>query len=348
MLAWGAPRFPGLALAAARACSPQANRLRSRSILAAREVYELALSEALLPGWEEPSVAPVETAQDSDSTRARALRRRYVASANVAYGPDPAQRLDVWRLPGLGVESSAPVLIFLPGGAWVHGSKRGQGYHLLAHLTREGWVCFAAGYRVAPQHPWPAHIHDVKRVVAWARAHVAEYGGDPRFVALAGCSAGGHLAMLAGLTADDPALEAHLPGGSTSVDAVVSLYGRYDWEDRLGPERAEFMDFLEQVVVGRLQRTDPEVFRAASPMARTHPGAPPVFVIHGVADSIIPVAQARAFVTALRAVSRSTVAYAELPGAQHGFDLLSNRRTADTARAVERFLRSVRQQHAAG
>ena len=63
-------------------------------------------------------------------------------------------------------------------------------------------------------------------MIAWARASVAGYGGDPEFIAIAGCSAGGHLASLAAL-ADDPEF-----GGDTAVDAVVSLYGRYDWEDR--------------------------------------------------------------------------------------------------------------------
>jgi len=89
-----------------------------------------------------------------------------------------------------------------------------------------------------------------------------------------------------------------------------------------------------------MQAHDPDVFRAASPMARVHANAPPVLVIHGTADSIIPVGQARSFVAALREVSRSAVVYAELPGAQHGFDFLNNERTAHTADAVERFLRA--------
>jgi acetyl esterase/lipase len=76
-------------------------------------------------------------------------------------------------------------------------------------------------------------------------------------------------------------------------------------------------------------------------LARVHPGAPPFLLIHGAKDTIIPVEQARAFVTALRTVSRSAVAYAELPGAQHGFDLIDNRRTASTADAVARFLHAV-------
>jgi acetyl esterase/lipase len=207
---------------------------------------------------------------------------------------------------------------------------------MLAHLAEQGWVCLTADYRVAPHHPWPAHIHDVKRAIAWARSRVGEYGGDPGFVAVSGCSAGGHLATLAGLSANAPDLQPHIPDADTSVDAVVSIYGRYDWEDRASPERARFMAFLERVVVQRSQSADPEVFRAASPMARLHPDAPPFLVIHGMRDSIIPVDQARAFVSALREVSTAAVAYAELPDAQHAFDMIDNQRSTSTARARAR------------
>jgi acetyl esterase/lipase len=195
---------------------------------------------------------------------------------------------------------------------------------------------------VAPHHRWPAHIHDVKRAIGWAKVNVTRYGGDPGFVAISGCSAGGHLAALAGLAANDPTIQPGFEKADTRVDAVVSLYGRYDWESREGTERGQFMDFLEGVVVQQRQSHDPRLFQAASPIARVHAGAPPFFVIHGVADSIIPVAQTREFVSALRAVSHSTVAYAELPGAQHGFDLLANVRTDATVHFIERFLASVR------
>ena len=99
---------------------------------------------------------------------------------------------------------------------------------------------------------WPQHITDVKTAIAWARANVDKFGGDRNFVTIAGTSAGGHLAALAGLTPNDPELQADLPEGSdTSVDAVVGIYGRYDWEDRSTVERARFVDFLERVVVKR-------------------------------------------------------------------------------------------------
>ncbi|MCV7424617.1 alpha/beta hydrolase [Mycobacterium yunnanensis] len=267
--------------------------------------------------------------------------RRNVYRSSVRYGDSPTQLLDVWRSKELPVQP-APVMIFLPGGAWVHGGRILQGYALMSHLAEMGWVCLSIDYRVAPHHPWPQHITDVKTAIAWARANVDKFGGDRNFVAVAGTSAGGHLAALAGLTAGDPEMQRDLPAGSdTSVDAVVGIYGRYDWEDKSTVERARFVDFLERVVVKRKIARHPEIFRKASPIARTHADAPPFLVIHGSGDTVIPVQQARDFVQRLRDQSRSVVGYVELPGAGHGFDMIDGARTGSAATAIGLFLNEV-------
>jgi acetyl esterase/lipase len=267
---------------------------------------------------------------------------RTVSRTTVQYGPLHSQVLDVWRAKDL-PNQQAPVLVFVPGGGWVHGSRLMQGYALMSHLAAQGWVCLSIDYRVAPHHRWPAHLTDVKTAVAWAREHAGEFGGDREFVAIAGCSAGGHLAALAGLTGNDPQMQSELPAGAnTAVDAVVSLYGRYDWEDRSTPERVRFMDFLERVVVAGTTASHPDVFRQASPIALVNRSAPPFFVIHGTADWIIPVDQAQSFVERLRSVSNSQVCYLELPGAGHAFDLMDGARTGSTMAAVGLFLTQVR------
>lgn len=267
--------------------------------------------------------------------------RRYLYRTGVRYGEHPVQLLDVWRRKDL-PPTPAPVLIFVPGGAWVHGGRTLQGYPLLSHLADRGWVCLSIDYRVAPHHRWPCHITDVKTAIAWARANVDKFGGDRNFVAVAGCSAGGHLSALAGLTGNDPEMQVELPTGSdTSVDAVVGIYGRYDWMDRSTAERVRFVDFLERVVVNRRIDRHPEIFRNASPIARVHPDAPPFLVIHGSRDTVIPVEQARSFAERLRSVSRSAVSYIELPGAGHGFDLTDGARTGATATAIGLFLNQV-------
>lgn len=270
-------------------------------------------------------------------------QRRYVYRSSVRYGDHPSQLLDVWRQEDLPA-TPAPVLVFIPGGAWVFGSRALQGHALMAHLVRRGWVCLSLQYRTSPQHRWPRQMTDVKAAIAWARANVDHFGGDPNFIVAAGCSAGGHLATLAGLTANDPQWQAHLPADAeTSVDAVVSTYGIYDWQDRSTVQRARFMEFLERVVVKRSQLRRPEVFRAASPIDRVHKAAPPFLVVHGSRDSLIPVGEARAFVHKLRSVSKATVGYVELPGVGHGFDLTDAARTGAVVAATGRFLRQIHQ-----
>ena len=347
---WGYRHIPSLAVATARAITPGALVARSRALRVAAAVYESALRGAAAPdcGASEASAASAPAGEPAlrqpvrrrsrGPVTAATLHRRYARDLGVPYGPAPEHRLDVWRHSDSVGEQNAPVLLYFPGGGWVFGSRRLQSYSMLARLARSGWVCLSVDYRVAPHHPWPAHIEDVKRAIAWAKQHATRYGGNPEFLAVAGSSAGGHLASLAALTANDPAFQPGFEQADTSINAVVSLYGRYDWESREGAERARFMNFLERVVVQRRQRDCPATFAAASPLARVHAGAPPFLVIHGDADTIIPVAQARAFVEALRRVSSSPVAYAELPDAQHAFDMMYNIRTANTVDAVERFL----------
>jgi acetyl esterase/lipase len=342
MSVWGARHAPEFAAAAARGwLTPGVKddkevRRREResthevSVTALRGVVSSADLDAEWP-----------TAERTPPIWEALRQRRHLYRRGVHYGDSPAQMLDVWRRKDLPTEP-APVLIFVPGGAWVHGSRSLQGSALISRLAEQGWVCLAIDYRVSPHHRWPRHIADVKTAIAWARANVDKFGGDRNFIAVAGCSAGGHLSALAGLSGNDPAFQTALPeGADSSVDAVVGIYGRYDWEDRSTPERVRFVDFLERVVVKRSIARHPEVFRAASPIARVHRNAPPFLVIHGSKDTVIPVEQARSFVDRLRAVSSSLVSFVELPGAGHGFDLLDGPRAGAMAHATALFLNQV-------
>ncbi len=98
---------------------------------------------------------------------------------------------------------------------------------------------------------------------------------------------------------------------------------------------------LERYVFKAWREETPELFRDASPFHRVHPGAPPFLVIHGDADSLTAVEDARRFVEALREVSPEPVLYAELHGGQHAFDLVPSLRTAPVIEAIERFLHTV-------
>jgi acetyl esterase/lipase len=267
-------------------------------------------------------------------------RRRYVEKAGtVQYGPHPRVNFaDIWRRSDLPRDGRAPVLLQVPGGAWAIGMRRPQAYPLLSHFADRGWVCVSIDYRVSPRHTWPDHIVDVKRALAWIKENIAEFGGDPDFVAITGGSAGGHLASLAALTADDKQYQPGFEDADTSVMAAVPVYGRYDWFTTKGPGRKEFIGFLQKFVVKKRFAEYKKVYLDASPINRLRPDAPPFFILHGQDDSIIPVPEGREFAKALRDVSTSVVAYAEIPHAQHAFDFYGSPRAHYTAHSVERFL----------
>jgi acetyl esterase/lipase len=269
------------------------------------------------------------------------VRRRYVEKAStVQYGPHRrVNRADIWKRADLPRDGRAPVLLQVPGGAWAIGMRRPQAYPLLSHLAERGWVCVSIDYRVSPRHTWPDHIVDVKRALAWIKDNIADYGGDPDFVAITGGSAGGHLASLAALTPDDPQYQPGFEDADTSVVAAVPIYGRYDWVSTQGSGRKEFIGFLQKFVVKKRFVDNKQVYVDASPIKRLRPDAPPLFILHGQDDSVIPVQEGREFAEALREVSQSTVAYAEIPHAQHAFDFYyGSPRGHYTAQAVEQFL----------
>ncbi|MGE2833224.1 alpha/beta hydrolase [Mycobacterium sp. SMC-4] len=269
------------------------------------------------------------------------IRRRYVEKAGtVQYGPHPSvNRADIWRRADLPRDGKAPVLLQIPGGAWAIGMRRPQAYPLLSHLADHGWVCVSIDYRVSPRHTWPDHIVDVKRALAWIKEHIAEYGGDPDFVAVSGGSAGGHLAALVALTADDPQYQPGFEDADTSVVAAVPIYGRYDWISARGSGRKEFIAFLQRLVVKKPLASHRKVYTDASPLHRVRPDAPPFFILHGQDDSIIPIPEGREFAAALEKVSTAPVVYAEIPHAQHAFDFYyGSPRAHYTAQAVETFL----------
>jgi acetyl esterase/lipase len=290
--------------------------------------------------WRRP--AGGGTAKTPGPLRMLRIYRDYVHDADVSYGDyGRANRLDIWRRPDLDPDAKAPVLFQIPGGAWSTGNKRGQAHPLMSHLAELGWICVAVNYRHSPRNTWPDHIVDVKRALVWVKAHIAEYGGDPDFVAITGGSAGGHLSALAALTPNDSQFQPGFEDADTRVQAAVPFYGVYDFtrvEDAMHPSMPEL---LERMVIKQPHSTNLQSYIDASPVNHVCADAPPFFVLHGRNDSLVPVEQARSFVAKLRGVSTQPVVYAELPFTQHAFDMLGSVRAAHAAVAVEQFLAEI-------
>jgi acetyl esterase/lipase len=291
--------------------------------LRAGPAVDHALGEGLGAGW--------RTAIDAGM--ATRLRRR-LPWARILFGPLPLRRHDVERVANLSYGDAGkrnlldvyrhrshppggPTLVYLHGGAFRSGRKSREARPLLYRLASQGWVCISANYRLSPAARFPDHQIDAKKVIAWVREHGHEYGADPAVVFVAGSSAGGHLAAMAALTPNDPRFQPGFEGADTSVTAAVCLYGYY----------------------GSL---DTDERTPSSPQAYIRRDAPPFCVAHGDQDMLVLVEDARSFVQRLRRSSSKPVVYAELPGAQHAFDLFHSIRFETLDNAIEGFTAWVR------
>jgi acetyl esterase/lipase len=235
-----------------------------------------------------------------------------------------------------------PVLIHLHGGAWTTGDKDQQAKPLLHHMAVRGWVCFDVTYRLAPANRGPDWIVDVLRAIAWVREHAAEYGGDPHRIAITGGSAGGHLSALAALAHDDPTFKPGFEDLDCSVAAAVPLYGRYDFLDRnhrLKHNHAAVIDdYMAVKVMPGPPAACPALWHAVSPVDRVRTDSPPMFIVHGTADTMLPWQDAADFATKLQATSKAKVQFVTLAGIQHGWDMAASALAWGHVRAVAAFL----------
>lgn len=309
----------------------------------ADQALTAALEASLGPDFREqvrhPAPASPTCARRNALLRRPGPHRRYAAqTSDISYGPDGRDHLlDIWRRDDRAPGCRAPVLIQVPGGAWSVNGKRHQAYTLMSRMVELGWICVSIDYGRSPRCTFPKHLIDVKRAIAWVRENIADYGGDPDFIAITGGSAGGHLASLAALTPNDPRFQPGFEDADTTLQAAVPYYGVYDFTDFENMHEL-MLPFLEHFVLKARHADRPERFKAASPISYVHSEAPPFFVLHGEKDELVPSGQARVFCAALRAAGARTVAHAELANAHHAFDITPTVRSRLAADAVADFL----------
>ncbi|MDR6976012.1 acetyl esterase/lipase [Streptomyces sp. 3330] len=280
--------------------------------------------DARTDGWAGPPrfLPPVEPLVRPDGSRHYAG-----VTYAVAFGYRPLQ-LDLW-VP-VGAERPS-LVVWIHGGGWMFGDRRvlpetlrpGQ---MFDELLAAGLAVATIDYRHALEAPFPAQLHDAKAAVRYLRAHAEELGIDTSRVAVAGESAGGHLAALVGLTSHRPDLEGShgVVGPSSAVDTVLDWYGPSDLSTmprQTAP--AEVLAALPEEL-----RTPPEdqLVRGldgrdladASPITHVTPEAPSFLLVHGTADWLVPYAQSEALAAALTACG-ATVRLVPVAGAGHIF-----------------------------
>ncbi|HVE79910.1 MAG TPA: alpha/beta hydrolase [Gemmatimonadaceae bacterium] len=241
------------------------------------------------------SVVPTASCPPDDDRDAAALDTTYDVTYATA-GGQPL-RLDIARPRGGGPR---PLVILLHGGGWSGGSRLSMRAEMLS-FARRGYVAASVGYRLTqgPRNVFPAAVADVRCAVRFLRSHARSYGIDPRRIAAAGYSAGGHLASMLGAAAEVGGLDDGCPlGGDARVAAVVSYAGPQDLRVT-GPYTAE-QERLVTTFLGVFSGDDPRTAAAASPIVHVGHGDPPFLFVHGRDDPLVPVEHARRMTAALR------------------------------------------------
>lgn len=218
-------------------------------------------------------------------------------ASGLAYGAGDRHGIDVYAPDGA---EQAPVVVFLYGGSWV-GGDRGMYRFLGASLAAAGVVCMVPDYRVWPEVGFPGFVQDAAQAVAWARRNAAAHGGAADRLVLIGHSAGAHIATLLALDDDYLAAEGLRP--ATAVRGVVGLAGPYDFLPLRSPTL--------QAIFG------PESgWAETQPVNHVAPGAPPMLLATGDADSMVLPRNTESLAARLRAVDNPvrTVTY---PGLGH-------------------------------
>ncbi len=214
---------------------------------------------------------------------AKSYEARYATEIynDIHYGKDPRHTLGI-HVPRKG-NRPFPVLVFFHGGKWMSNSKDSFSFIAQPYLDH-GVMFISAGYRLAPEHPYPASVLDCRKAVEWIYRNIREYGGDAKKIFVSGHSAGAHLCSL--ITASDEWIKkSGLPHNLIKGCIVVS-----------GPTNLHLLQYREI----RHFVTDNSLISEASPISHIRKGLPPFLVVYGTGDIMVPPRIPREFTAQLR------------------------------------------------
>jgi acetyl esterase/lipase len=247
-----------------------------------------------------------------------------------------ALTLDVFT-PKTGANGAAA--IFVVSGGWFSGHVSGAttGPRFGEELLKRGYTVFAVVHGSQPKFTIPEILQDMNRAVRFIRSNAKKYGIDPDRIGIYGGSAGGHLSLMQGLADDtaDPKAKDPIDRASSRVQAVACFYPPTDFlnygkpgENALG--RGVLVNFRAPF---EFREYDPktktlapitdeekvlEIGRKISPVTHVSSDDPPVLIIHGDADKLVPIQQAQSLVEKLTKAG-VTAKLVTKPGAVHGW-----------------------------
>jgi len=230
--------------------------------------------------------------------------------------PDRTEKADLYFPEKLAANVKAPALLWIHGGGWTSGDK-GQKRELNIgnNCAANGYVVMSINYLLQQKGAppvWPQNLYDCKTAVRWLRANADRLHIDPDRIAVAGGSAGGHLASMVALTRPEDGLDPQGPYGeySCAVRCGLDFYGPTD----LGAMN----NYLE--MLGKPRSKDPAIYSKASPITYARKNSPPLLILHGTADKTVNITQSEALETALKNAG-AVVGFERVLDAPHTFDL---------------------------
>ena len=228
--------------------------------------------------------------------------------ANVPYDQYKETVLDIMQ-PKAAATGKRPGMLVIHGGGWVGGTKEQVVESFCLPYVEKGFVVANVEYRLAKVAPAPAAVMDVLKAADWFRRNAGRYNVDGKRIAVIGNSAGGHLALMVGMTAKSAKL-----GPTGKVAAVINIYGITDVADQLsGPNTRDYAVTWVPDEPGRL-----ELARRVSPMTYVRRDLPPILTVHGDADETVPYEHGTNLTKALRQAG-ATAEMISVPQGKHGF-----------------------------
>lgn len=262
--------------------------------------------------------------------------------------------LDVYFPPLAKSGPGAPIVVYIHGGGWIAGHTRHAAAFtdwpaVLASVAAQGFVVASVEFRLSGEAPFPAAMRDVRTAIGWLRANATTLGADPNRVVAWGGSSGSQLSLLAAVACDeeqfapvlDPAppqagfVPATAESSAGCVQGAIGWHGIYDFAALLAPARAPDRapaanatgspaatrpagNSLTLYLGCEAPPCDPAIVALASPITRVSAGAPPMLLLHGTDDKLVPVAQSRDFFRVAKAAGID-IEYIEMPDIGHGF-----------------------------
>lgn len=225
----------------------------------------------------------------------------------------PSQVLDIY-LPE-NTTKPYPVIMHYHGGAFMFGTQRDCNLEPILRGLARGYAVVSVQYRMSGEARFPAFVWDCKAAVRWVRANAEQYDLDHKKIAAWGPSAGGYIAAMLGVTADNPVFENPAQGNteySSEVQAVIDWCGpcggflNMDIEiskNEIGLSDHNDADSPESRILGAQITSVPELVEIAAPYRYAHKDVPPFLIIHGDADPIVPVQQSQTLANAIEKVA---------------------------------------------